>query len=122
LSDEEFFNNEDSYRFFQLVHMFQRTVMMNLGLMEYEGERFYDLNEAKEGIELLRMLQKKTEGNLDDKETKILSGVISEVQMAFVSAPQREAEYIKNKGEEEKIKQAFTNPKDGPAETILEEE
>ena len=37
LSDEEFFNNEDSYRFFQLVHMFQRTVMMNLGLMEYEG-------------------------------------------------------------------------------------
>ena len=77
--------------------MFQRTVMMNLGLMEYEGERFYDLNEAKEGIELLRMLQKKTEGNLDDKETKILSGVISEIQMAFVSAPQREAEYIKNK-------------------------
>ena len=59
MSDEEFFNNEDSYRFFQLVHMFQRTVMMNLGLMEYEGERFYDLNEAKEGIELLRMLQKK---------------------------------------------------------------
>ena len=42
--------------------------------------------------------------------------------MAFVSAPEREAEYIKNKDEEEKIKQAFTNPKDGPAETILEEE
>ena len=122
MTDEEFFNNEDSYRFFQLVHMFQRTVMMNLGLMEYEDERFYDLNEAKEGIELLRMLEKKTAGNLDDKETKILSGVISEVQMAFVSAPEREAEYIKNKDEEEKIKQAFTNPKDGPAETILEEE
>ena len=93
MSEEEFFTNEDSYRFFQLVHMFQRTVMMNLGLMEYEGERFYDLNEAKEGIELLRMLQKKTAGNLDEKETQILSGVISEVQMAFVSAPERESEY-----------------------------
>tara|TARA_B100001123_G_C15242369_1_gene999575 strand:+ start:376 stop:684 length:309 start_codon:yes stop_codon:yes gene_type:complete len=102
--------------------MFQRTVMMNLGLMEYQGERIYDLNEAKEGIELLRMLQKKTNGNLDDKESKILSGVISEVQMAFVSAPEREAEYNKNKEEEAKVKQAFTNPTDGPAETILEEE
>ena len=122
MTDEEFFTNEDSYRFFQLVHMFQRTVMMNLGLMEYEGERFYDLNEAKEGIELLRMLQKKTSGNLDEKETQILSGVISEVQMAFVSAPEREEEYKKNKQEEDKIKQAFTNPKEGPAETILEEE
>ena len=122
ISDEEFFNNEDSYRFFQLVHMFQRTVMMNLGLMEYQGERIYDLNEAKEGIELLRMLQKKTVGNLDDKESQILSGVISEVQMAFVSAPEREKEYNENKQEEEKVKQAFTNPKEGPAETILEEE
>ncbi len=122
VSDEELFNNEDSYRFFQLVHMFQRTVMMNLGLMEYQGERIYDLKEAKEGIELLRMLQKKTSGNLDDKETKILSGVISEVQMAFVSAPEREVEYHKIKEEEEKVKQAFTNPKEGPAETILEEE
>ena len=81
-----------------------------------------DLNEAKEGIELLRMLQKKTAGNLDEKETQILSGVISEVQMAFVSAPEREEEYKKNKQEEDKIKQAFTNPKEGPAETILEEE
>ena len=122
MSDEEFFTNEDSYRFFQLIHMFQRTVMMNLGLMEYEGERFYDLNEAKEGIELLRMLQKKTNGNLDDKETSILSGVISEVQMAFVSAPEREAEYNKNKEAEDKIKQTFTNPKEGLSETIIEEE
>lgn len=122
MSDEEFFTNEDSYRFFQLVHMFQRTVMMNLGLMEYEGESFYDLNEAKEGIELLRMLQKKTSGNLDEKETQILSGVISEVQMAFVSAPEREVEYNKIKEEEEKLKQTFTNPREGPAETVLEEE
>ena len=122
ISEEEFFNNEDSYRFFQLIHMFQRTVMMNLGLMEYQGERIYDLNEAKEGIELLRMLQKKTVGNLDDKESQILSGIISEVQMAFVSAPEREIEHNKNKQEEEKVKQAFTNPKEGPAETILEEE
>ena len=122
MAEEDFFTNEDSYRFFQLVHMFQRTVMMNLGLMEYEGQRFYDLNEAKEGIELLRMLEKKTSGNLAVKEKSILSGVISEVQMAFVSAPEREIEYNKNKKEEEKIKQAFTNPKEGPAETIIEEE
>ena len=122
ISDEDFFDNEDSYRFFQLVHMFQRTVMTNLGLMEFQGEQIYDLNEAKEGIELLRMLQKKTVGNLDDKESQILSGIISEVQMAFVSAPEREIEHNKNKQEEEKIKQAFTNPKEGPAETILEEE
>ena len=30
---EDLFDNEDSFRFFQLVHMFQRSVLFNLGML-----------------------------------------------------------------------------------------
>ena len=51
MQDEEFFDNEDSFKFFQLVHMFQRSVLFNLGLLPVEEEEIYDMAEAKEGIE-----------------------------------------------------------------------
>lgn len=122
MEEEDFFDNEDSFRFFQLVHMFQRSVLFNLGMLPLEEEEIYDQAEAKEGIELLKMLQRKTEGNLDEKEKKILLGIISELQMAFVTAPERQAAFESRKQEQAEVEQAFTNPRDGPVENILEEE
>lgn len=122
MQDEEFFDDEDSFRFFQLVHMFQRSTLFNLGLLPMEGEEIYDMAEAKEGIELLRMLERKTSGNLDSKEQKILLGTISELQMAFVSAPEREMAFESRRKSESNIEEAFTNPRQGPVDKILEEE
>ena len=119
---EDLFDNEDSFRFFQLVHMFQRSVLFNLGMLPHEGEEIYDIAEAQEGIELLRMMERKTTGNLDSKEEKILLGIISELQMAYVTAPERQAEYNKRKQQETDIEQAFTTPREGPVDRILEEE
>lgn len=122
MQDEEFFDNEDSFKFFQLVHMFQRSVLFNLGLLPVEDEEIYDMAEAKEGIELLRMLERKTSGNLNPKEHQILLGTISEVQMAFVSAPEREEAFEIRKKTESEIEAAFTDPRQGPVDKILEEE
>ncbi len=45
-----------------------------------------DLDYARHNIELLRLLQRKTRGNLDEEEAKLLTGLIHELQIAFVEA------------------------------------
>ena len=122
MPEEGLFDDEDSFRFFQLVHMFQRSSLFNLGLLPLDGEEVYDMDEAKEAIELLRMLERKTAGNLAPKEQQILLGTISELQMAFVSAPERKAAYEAQEKTESEVEQAFIDPRRGPVDRILEEE
>ena len=44
---------------FQLIHMFQRSALVNMGLMpDIEGKIIYNLR-TKEAIDLLCMLQRK---------------------------------------------------------------
>lgn len=45
-----------------------------------------DLAMAKHSIDLLRLLEAKTKGNLDDDEKKLLETVLYETQMKFVEA------------------------------------
>ena len=84
----EIFSDEDTAKLFQLVHMFQRSALLHMGYIpDQSGNRYFDMAEAKEGIDLLRMLQNKTKGNLTDKETQLLRSVISELQLQFMKAP-----------------------------------
>ena len=63
------FKDEETEQFFQLVHMFQRSALLHMGLLpDQEGTMMYNLGEAKAAIDLLRMLQGKTKGNLSDHE------------------------------------------------------
>ena len=89
----EIFSDEDTAKLFQLVHMFQRSALLHMGYIpDQNGNRYFDMAEAKEGIDLLRMLQNKTKGNLNDKETQLLRSVISELQLQFIKAPARKRE------------------------------
>ena len=66
-----FFPDEDTTRLFQLpeVHMFQRSALLHMGFIpDQNGNKYYDLAEAKEAIDLLTMLRNKTKGNLTDRE------------------------------------------------------
>ena len=74
--------------------------------------------EAREGIEVLRMFQKKTDGNLSEQEKQMLRAVISELQMQFTQAPQRHRERQEAEAQSEVIKETFTQPKDGPVEDL----
>lgn len=115
----EIFSDEDTTRLFQLVHMFQRSALLHMGYIpDQNGNKYYDLAEAKEAIDLLSMLQNKTKGNLNDKETQLLRSVISELQLQFTRAPTMKRQADDDLAESEKIRETFANPRDGPVEDL----
>ncbi len=115
----EIFSDEDTTRLFQLVHMFQRSALLHMGYIpDQNGNKYYDLAEAKEAIDLLSMLQNKTKGNLNDKETQLLRSVISELQLQFTRAPTMKRQADDDLVESETIRETFANPRDGPVEDL----
>ena len=121
--DKEFFNDESSIHLFQLVHMLQRSAMMPLGLLQdSEGRVHYNLGETKAAIDTLNMLKQKMAGNLTEKESTMLNGIISELQLQFVKAPARQRALEDQVAETEAVRETFTNPQDGPSEIIIDEE
>ena len=115
----EIFSDADTTRLFQLVHMFQRSALLHMGYIpDQNGNKYYDLAEAKEAIDLLSILQNKTKGNLNDKETQLLRSVISELQLQFTRAPTMKRQADDDLAESETIRETFANPRDGPVEDL----
>jgi hypothetical protein len=48
------------------------------------SERKLDLAQAKQGIDLLAMLEEKTKGNLDAGETQLLGAILTQLRMLYV--------------------------------------
>lgn len=120
---QEFFDDDNSAHLFQLVHMLQRSAMMHMGLMQdNEGRVHYNLSETKAAIDTLSMLKIKMEGNLTTKESTMLNGIISELQLQFVKAPARQRALEDQVAESEAVRETFTNPQDAPSEIIADEE
>ena len=121
--DKEFFDDESSIHLFQLVHMLQRSAMIHMGLLQdSEGRVHYNLGETKAAIDTLNMLKQKMTGNLTEKESTMLNGIISELQLQFVKAPARQRALEDQVAETEAVRETFTNPQDGPSEIIIDEE
>ena len=115
----DMFADEDSARFFQMMQMLQRSTLLQMGyLPDQSGTFHYNMGEAREGIEVLRMFQRKTEGNLSDQETQMLRAVISELQMQFTQAPQRRRRREEEQAQSEVIRETFSQPQDGPVEDL----
>ena len=120
---DEFFDDDTSTHLFQLVHMLQRSAMMHMGLLQdSEGKVHYNLGETQAAIDTLSMMKEKMQGNLSSKESTMLNGIISELQLQFVNAPARQRALEDQVSESEAVRDTFTNPKDGPAEIIIDEE
>ena len=121
--DKEFFDDESSIHLFQLVHMLQRSAMIHMGLLQdSEGRVHYNLGETKAAIDTLNMLKQKMTGNLTEKESTMLNGIISELQLQFVKAPARQRALEDQVAETEAVRETFTNPQDGPSEILIDEE
>lgn len=73
-------------RFLYFVQMQMQNVLLCLGLIDHpsapKGEP--DLQAARMFIDQLEMIREKTRGNLNTDEEKFLTGVLSELQLAFV--------------------------------------
>lgn len=70
-----------------IVGLYQ-SAMVSLGEMEHPdtGEQVRDLESARHTIDILKMLQQKTEGNLDEEENRLMRGLLYKLRVAFVEA------------------------------------
>lgn len=53
------------------------------------SSREVDLAMARHSIDILRVLEQKTKGNLDDEEKKLLESLLYDVQVRYVDAEKR---------------------------------
>ena len=89
---EELFNEEGA-NFATLVSYLSTTAMFQLGFLPGPGgERIpADFPNARRTIDLLAVLQQKTQGNLTAEEAQMLEEVLYELRVTFVEAEQRRA-------------------------------
>lgn len=71
--------------FFSMVSMFAAACWQQLGKMpdQASGEIIKDLESAQVTIDILLMLQDKTQGNLTNTEAKLLEDTISALQANY---------------------------------------
>jgi hypothetical protein len=71
-----------------LFIMLASSALVNLGEAAdpATGERVFDLEQAKEAIDLLGLLRIKTNGNRTDQESHLLEEMLYDLQMRFVNA------------------------------------
>jgi len=89
-AEEEF--DEGPANFATLVSYLSTTAMFQMGLLPGPGgERIpADFANARRTIDLLEVLQQKTQGNLTEDEARMLQEVLYELRLSFVEASQRQ--------------------------------
>jgi len=75
----------DAY-FFRLVATFEAAAMQQLGKIAHPitGDVDVSLDGARDSIEMLDMMRRKTEGNLNDDESQLLDHVLYQLRMNYV--------------------------------------
>ncbi|HIG20769.1 MAG: hypothetical protein CXT67_09125 [Methanobacteriota archaeon] len=116
---DEFLQSEESQQFFGLIQMLQRSALVALGKMpNHEGKYSVNIAEAKAAIDLIAVIQKRTEGNIDEMETNVLRGIVTEMRMMFVQAPKDIATKEAEEEDAEELKKTFIEPSEAPAEVL----
>jgi len=89
---EEDYLDEGPANFATLVSYLSTTAMFQLGLLPGPGgERIpADFPNARRTIDLLEVLQQKTQGNLTEDEVRMLQEVLYELRLSFVETSQRQ--------------------------------
>jgi hypothetical protein len=88
---------------------------------DHEGNHSVNIAEAKAAIDLIAVIQKRTEGNIDEMETNLLKGIVTEMRMTFVQAPKDISTKKAEEEDAEELKKTFTEPSEAPAEVLTDE-
>jgi hypothetical protein len=77
--------------FLALIDMFAAEAAMNLGMAQTPdgGRTPVDLEAARHWVDMLGMLEQKTQGNLTDEEASVLENVLAYLRMQFVAASRK---------------------------------
>jgi hypothetical protein len=94
MSQEELAEAQDPASFISLVMSLASNAASALGMMEHPvtHQREVDPELGKHWIDVLGMLQKKTDGNLSPAERNMLEGLLHDLRMhyvALINAPQK---------------------------------
>jgi len=78
--------DEIDVTYYQLVLSLQASAMQHMGkvMSPVSGKVERNLDAARYSIDVLEMLQRKTEGNLTSEERKLLDHVLYELRLNFV--------------------------------------
>ena len=84
---------DDPASFLSLIMSLASNAAASLGMMPHPvtGETGVDLKTAKHWIDVLGMLEQKTQGNLDPQEAQVVESLLADLRMqyvSFTSAPQ----------------------------------
>jgi hypothetical protein len=90
--------------FANLVLMLGSTAMQQLGkiVSPMTNKSETDLQGARTTIDMIEMIQARTEGNRTDDEEKLLSDTLSSLQINYVETAQKEPEKKDESGDEKK--------------------
>ncbi len=96
--------NKDQMLFTNLIIMFQTAAMQHMGKLKNpmtdKIER--DIEQAKISIDILDMIQRKTEGNLEEYEKKLLKSVLHDLRLNYVHERDKKDEDNQETGDEVK--------------------
>ena len=110
----------DTFLFQHLVVMFQTLALQQMGKLTspITGKVERDLHQAKITVDMLGMIQKRTEGNLEENEKRILDTVMMELQMNYLDETARAAKEEEEDGmaDEEKENRGEEDPEAGKEE------
>ena len=108
----------ETYLFQHLVVMFQTLALQQMGKLvsPITGKVERDLHQAKITVDMMGMIQNRTEGNLDENEKKILDTVMMELQMNYIDETARAGEEEAGTADEEKENKIEEDPEAGEEE------
>jgi hypothetical protein len=78
---------DDPASFMSLIMSLASNAAASLGMMPHPvtGESGVDLKTAKHWIDVLGMLEQKTQGNLDGQEAQVMESLLADLRMQYVS-------------------------------------
>lgn len=104
----------DNYdvHFFQLLFSLQAGAMQQMGKIAspLTGKVERDLNLAKASIDMLDMLQRKTQGNLTPEEKRLIDHILYELRLNYVDEVKKGDQPAKTEKESEKTTPGGENP------------
>jgi len=96
-SEEDLADARDPASFMNFLMLLAQNAASTLGMVEHPvtHQRDVDIDAGKHWIDILGMLQKKTDGNLTPQEKRMLEGLLADLRMQYVSlvnSPQQQAQ------------------------------
>jgi hypothetical protein len=123
MAEENGFNKEEAL-FLSIVYSFHAAAMGQLGKVAnpLTGKVERDLEAARSTIDVLQMFQKKTAGNLSEREERVLKNLVTELQLNFVDEAGRPEEPKADEGAEAEAAPADEEPIPAPGESSAADE